>query len=346
MRQLHRRGTSGRHGRGAGGDGRSRVRRRHRPSPRTSRSACIAGKTGAARGLRQADRDRLHDGPRIRHRRHDEGRRPTRSWSSRRTTRSSPTSASRCSRRPTATTRSTSPSARPARRVALAMLPVAEEYKKILIVEPAVADRITGDKWNRYIFRTGAQLHAGRARRRGRARQGRDVAIAHAGAGLRLRPRRRRRRSRRRWPAMRPQGQDRARGIRAGRHHRLHRRPAQRMFDALKDKPGRKIIGIIWAGAAPAGQDRRPEARALRHRARARRQHPAGDERLEAVRRHRGRDLLLLRLPQEPDERLARGRAPEALQRAAGLLHRGRHRGGVRGGRQRSRRPAAPTPRS
>ncbi len=39
--------------------------------------------------------------------------------------------------------------------VALAMLPVAEEYKKILVVEPAVADSITGDKWNRYIFRTG-----------------------------------------------------------------------------------------------------------------------------------------------------------------------------------------------
>ncbi len=39
--------------------------------------------------------------------------------------------------------------------VALAMLPVAEEFKKVLIVEPAVADAITGDKWNRYIFRTG-----------------------------------------------------------------------------------------------------------------------------------------------------------------------------------------------
>jgi branched-chain amino acid transport system substrate-binding protein len=38
--------------------------------------------------------------------------------------------------------------------IALAMLPVAEEYKKLLIVEPAVADQITGDKWNRYIFRT------------------------------------------------------------------------------------------------------------------------------------------------------------------------------------------------
>ncbi|QIZ82525.1 substrate-binding domain-containing protein [Thalassovita gelatinovora] len=39
--------------------------------------------------------------------------------------------------------------------VALAMLPVAEEYEKVLIVEPAVADSITGANWNRYIFRTG-----------------------------------------------------------------------------------------------------------------------------------------------------------------------------------------------
>jgi len=38
--------------------------------------------------------------------------------------------------------------------VALAMLPVAEEYERILIVDPAVADSITGENWNRYIFRT------------------------------------------------------------------------------------------------------------------------------------------------------------------------------------------------
>ncbi|MEM8742524.1 MAG: ABC transporter substrate-binding protein, partial [Pseudomonadota bacterium] len=38
--------------------------------------------------------------------------------------------------------------------VALAMLPVAEEYERLLIVEPAVADSITGANWNRYIFRT------------------------------------------------------------------------------------------------------------------------------------------------------------------------------------------------
>src|SRR5262247_2498294 len=39
--------------------------------------------------------------------------------------------------------------------VALAMLPIAEEYKKVLLVEPAVADQITGERWNRYVFRTG-----------------------------------------------------------------------------------------------------------------------------------------------------------------------------------------------
>src|SRR4028119_1119512 len=37
---------------------------------------------------------------------------------------------------------------------ALAMLPVAEENGKILIVEPAVAGGLTGEKGNKYIFRT------------------------------------------------------------------------------------------------------------------------------------------------------------------------------------------------
>ncbi|NEZ01461.1 ABC transporter substrate-binding protein [Bacillus shackletonii] len=36
----------------------------------------------------------------------------------------------------------------------LAVLPLAEEYKKIMIVEPAVADSITGADFNKYIFRT------------------------------------------------------------------------------------------------------------------------------------------------------------------------------------------------
>ena len=37
----------------------------------------------------------------------------------------------------------------------LAVLPLAEAYQRVMIVEPAVADSITGDQWNKYIFRTG-----------------------------------------------------------------------------------------------------------------------------------------------------------------------------------------------
>ena len=37
----------------------------------------------------------------------------------------------------------------------LAVVPLAEEYKKIFVVEPAVADSITGSEYNQYIFRTG-----------------------------------------------------------------------------------------------------------------------------------------------------------------------------------------------
>lgn len=36
----------------------------------------------------------------------------------------------------------------------LAVLPLAEEYETVMVVEPAVADSITGSEFNRYIFRT------------------------------------------------------------------------------------------------------------------------------------------------------------------------------------------------
>jgi branched-chain amino acid transport system substrate-binding protein len=35
---------------------------------------------------------------------------------------------------------------------------VAEEYRRILLVEPAAADSITGENWNRYVFRTAASV--------------------------------------------------------------------------------------------------------------------------------------------------------------------------------------------
>ena len=125
--------------------------------------------------------------------------------------------------------------------VALALLPVAEEYKKILLVEPAVADSITGDKWNRYIFRTG----------RNSSQDAISNAVALDKAGVSI--------------ATLAQdyafGRD---GVKAFKDalkqaKLVHEEylpttttdftaGAQRLFDALKDKPGRKIIFIIWAG--------------------------------------------------------------------------------------------------
>ena len=214
---------------------------------------------------------------------------------------------------------------------AIAMLPVAEEHKKILIVEPAVADQITGDKWNRYIFRTArnsSQDAISNAVAIGAPGVniavlgidnafGRDgvaafkAALAKTGANLV------------------------AGGIRARQYHRLYRR-CQRLFDALKDKPGKKLI---WAvGPAPPTRSTSSPILARSVTASA---SPRGNI-LPALAptsasRPRGRRLLLLRDPQEPGERLAGRRTQEALQRAARLLHRRRFRGrdgGGRGGRK------------
>ena len=194
-------------------------------------------------------------------------------------------------RRPTRTTRPTSPSAPPRRPRRWRMLPVAEEQKKILIVEPAVADQITGEKWNRYIFRTGAQLVAGRDLQRARDRQarrhGRD-----AGAGLRLRPRRRRR-------LQGGAGEDRrdagGGGICAGRHHRLHRAGPAAVRRAQGQAGPQDHLGDLGRRRRSAGQAAGHGPEALRHRALHRRQHPARAGGLQAPARHGRRDLLLLR---------------------------------------------------
>ncbi|MDP9046305.1 MAG: substrate-binding domain-containing protein [Pseudomonadota bacterium] len=126
--------------------------------------------------------------------------------------------------------------------VALALLPVAEEYKKILLVEPAVADSITGDKWNKYIFRTGRNSSQD-AIANAVALDKPGVSIATVAQDYAF-------------------GRD---GIKAFKEALKKARivheeylPAntsdftaggQRVIDALKDKPGRKIIYFYWAGA-------------------------------------------------------------------------------------------------
>jgi branched-chain amino acid transport system substrate-binding protein len=127
--------------------------------------------------------------------------------------------------------------------VALAMLPVAQDNKKIFIVEPAVADSITGDKWNRYIFRTGrnsTQDAASNALAIGKAGTsiatlaqdyafGRDfvtafkTALAPTGAKLVFEE------------YAPPLTTDFTASI-------------QRIFDALAKEQGRKIIFVNWAG--------------------------------------------------------------------------------------------------
>ena len=128
--------------------------------------------------------------------------------------------------------------------VALAMLPVAEEYKKILLVEPAVADSITGEKWNKYIFRTGRNSSQDAiANAVALDKQGVTIATMAQDSAF---------------------GRD---GVKAFKEalkkarivHEEFLPPAttdftaggQRLIDKLKDVPGRKVIFIIWAGGNP-----------------------------------------------------------------------------------------------
>ena len=139
---------------------------------------------------------------------------------------------------------------------AIAMLPVAQEYKKVLIVEPAVADAITGDKWNRYIFRTSRNsmqdamaaaslLKAGSvgflaqdyAFGKDAVKAGRD-ALAATGSKAKV-----------------------VHEEYAPQTTTDFTASAQRLFDALKDKPQPRILQIIWAGPNPMNKlaDMKPE---------------------------------------------------------------------------------------
>ena len=139
----------------------------------------------------------------------------------------------------------------------LAMLSVAEEYKKILIVEPAVADSITGDKWNRYIFRTSRNSTqdglAGAATLMGDASIGflaQDYAFGRDGVKAAK-------------EALATMG-SKARIVHeeyAPQNTTDFTASAQRLFDALKDKPQPRILAILWAGQHPLGKiaDLKPE---------------------------------------------------------------------------------------
>jgi branched-chain amino acid transport system substrate-binding protein len=103
----------------------------------------------------------------------------------------------------------------------IAMLPVAEEHKKILVVEPAVADQITGDKWNRYIF------HVGRNSTQDAISNALAIGVPGVSIATLAVDNAFGRERRRLQVGARQDGRDAGRrGICAGEHHGLHRRRA------------------------------------------------------------------------------------------------------------------------
>ena len=128
--------------------------------------------------------------------------------------------------------------------VALALLPGAEEDKTIRLVEPAVADAITGEKWNRFIFRTGrnssqdAISNAATADAEGTsiATLAQDYAFGRDGVKA---------------------FKEAVKKAKVVHEEFLPQTTSdftagiQRIVDALKDKPGKKMIAVIWAGATP-----------------------------------------------------------------------------------------------
>jgi branched-chain amino acid transport system substrate-binding protein len=126
---------------------------------------------------------------------------------------------------------------------ALAVLPVAAEFKKVLIVEPAVADSITGEHWNRYVFRTGRNSsHDAIANALAVARPG--VAIATIAQDYAF-------------------GRDGVAAYKAAVEKLggkiVHEEytpiqatdftaPIQKIITALKDQKGPKYVFVIWAG--------------------------------------------------------------------------------------------------
>ncbi len=127
--------------------------------------------------------------------------------------------------------------------VALAVLPVAQEFKKILIVEPAVADSITGANWNRYIFRTGrnssqdAISNAAAVAKPGVsiACIGQDYAFGRDGIAAYKQAAEKLGAKVVHEEYCDPKGAD-------------FTAPIQRIIEALKDLPQPKYVWVIWAG--------------------------------------------------------------------------------------------------
>jgi len=135
--------------------------------------------------------------------------------------------------------------------VAKAMLPIAAEMKKILIVEPAVADSLTGADWNRYIFKTSRNSSMDMQAQAIALRPGSDLSVATLAEDYAF-------------------GKDGIAAFKeavAGKGVTIVREeyvplqatdltaPLERIFDALKGRPGRKVVLVYLATIAnPLGK--------------------------------------------------------------------------------------------
>lgn len=128
--------------------------------------------------------------------------------------------------------------------VALAMVQVARENKKLLIIDSAAAENLTSSKGSRYVFRTGRNSdHDAYANAMVHGRAGNFIAtlapdysygregVASFKAALKDTPAKL------------------VDEVYAPANNADFTPQATRLFNVLKDQPGRKIIWYIWAGA-------------------------------------------------------------------------------------------------
>ena len=178
-----------------------------------------------------------------------------------------------------------------------------------------------------------AQLVAGRDLQRGRA--GQDGVSIVTLAGLRLRPRRR-------------EGlQDALKKAKIVHEEYLPTNTTdftagiQRSVDALKGKPGRKVIEVVWAGGTPPINARRAGTRqALRHRAFHRRQHPAGDGLVQELPGHGRRHHYYFGIPKNPVNEWLVANHYTKFKEPADFFTAGGMAAGIAGGRDQEGRAA------
>jgi branched-chain amino acid transport system substrate-binding protein len=132
--------------------------------------------------------------------------------------------------------------------VTKSLLPVAKEYKKILVIEPAVADSLTGKDASKYIFKTSRNSSMDMQAQARALHPGKDLVVATLAEDYVF-------------------GRDGIKAFKAAlkgtgatiAHEEYvpvkttdYTAPAERIFNALKDKKGRKVLMIYIANPSGA----------------------------------------------------------------------------------------------